>query len=289
MPATISVKFGVDPGAAEDAPLELEAINDRLEVVKPAKAYRLGETTTLTVEAGRYLIRGRLPSGEWLRTQVNATDGSSVVAVLTPRRASPRRELAQTYFLRANPWQEDASSSLYADMELCLQDFAPGAVKYRIWRYVERKAWERIAEGSTGADADARVQRLDPSEDPRALAVIRVDAVLGERPDSQYWLALNGDWFTPRSVMLPVGREPSRVLLRFVGNRQGHRDPLEVTINVGRKPVAEALLNLITAGDFGAARTIGASFGEMGPLLTGQDEDPMVRVIAAYCLSLIHI
>jgi hypothetical protein len=170
-------------------------------------------------------------------------------------------------------------------MGLLLRDFAPGPVKYRIWRCVEQKDWQRVAEGNTGTDSDVHIERLGPDEDPRALAIIRVNAVRNDPPDSQYWLALNGDWFASRSVLLPMSSLPSQVLLRFVGSRQGHRDPLQVSVNAGRKAVVEALLNLITAGNYAAARAIGAShLPEVGPLLTGRDEDPMARVVAGYYL-----
>jgi hypothetical protein len=284
--AELHIRFGANPGAAAEAPIQIEVITRDLDVVW-SDVCPLGDIPVVPVDAGSYLVRGRLPSGEWMTAQATVADGGSDQVVLTPSHPSPHEHLAWGYYLK-RPQMTSASRRRASD-QAALHYYEPGPVEYEIWQHVARGPWAQLARGHVGRESDARVERLTAAEDPRGLGVIRVDlTALPPSPagaTSQIWLTLKSDWFATRSMALPMSGGSARVLLRFAGGA-GLEDPLQVVVDT-QHPVVEALLNMIATGDFGAARAIWSSaMGQAEQRFREKIADPFAAAVGGYFLLL---
>ena len=159
MSAQLTIRFGADPGEASLAPLTLELVDAGLDV-RRLGVYHIQDTPTIAVEPGHYLVRGQLPSGEWLSAQTNVNENSIAEITLSPQRASPHEHLAWGYYMHVNPWLEDPNASRRARAESLLAQFAPSPVTYRVWRHTIGQPWAQLAAGTVGLGIDGRVEVL---------------------------------------------------------------------------------------------------------------------------------
>lgn len=267
---SIQVNFGANAGDVWQAQIPIEVINAKMETMWQGMTQLSGGTIIPVTEAGVYLVRATLPSGDLMTSTVRATKDQISAATLHPPKQSPNEGLAWAYYMQRTP----AQSGMNAGYEILLS--VPELPSCNFWLQERNNRWRPVLP----SDLTTQPVLINPG-DPTAVMATEVHAV---NLTASVWAAV--EWQTDRQlVAVPAWNfQDVRVLILKDDPTDQDLAPFRVLIG-GSHPQAEAILGFLTSGDFEAARRVGEKwFDEAEQMLHDKVADPIAAIVAGYFL-----
>ncbi|MGD2154408.1 MAG: DUF2188 domain-containing protein [Gemmatimonadales bacterium] len=242
--------------AIKDAITSAEVIDERMEVVR-VFPLTVGQTATVQVEPGKYLVRAILPSGRVLAQEATVDEAGGEAELVA-------RDSAHEWL----GWQTFAA------------DVAPAAEYWDEYRRIQRRLtfWHRLWQRSRGrwtlrrwpdsrVDSDGQTWNYGLRGSLKALRLLQVGG-------------MEAAW---RFVVLPPAKRVSVVIEPFADELASDRG---VGLSVESDDRAsEAVLRYLGGGSWGAASVAGDELlRQAGKMLRGELENPMRAAVGGYYL-----
>ena len=282
----LRIQFGEYTADAGNAFVPMEVINENFKSVWKQPA-ALGLITEVKVEAGNYLVRAHLPSGDIAAAQAEVGSGATIDVLLQPAKYSPRESLSWAYYLKGTSRAMQSSAIAPLDHAKVPPGIAPNI---SFWLHRADSVWEPFAyDPQKGGQSYAHIETSSydssvQADDPNALVVMEIDTNSGWRWNlGQFWIQVSGAGYPSKFVALPPS-DHIRILVALDDEVGQDEDLLNVIVD-GSNPQAEALLGFLRNRDFSSARAIAEGVIDSAErLLFDKVRDPASAAIGGYYL-----